>query len=44
MRLAGSIPATRALAKKDGYSENFSVWIGALSDMLHRGAVEGGDE
>lgn len=39
LRMAGSVPAAMALAHKDGFSQNTSVWIGALSEMLGEGGL-----
>jgi hypothetical protein len=36
LRRAGSLPAAMALARRDGFSQNTSVWISALGKMLGR--------
>jgi hypothetical protein len=39
LRRAGSLPAARRLAKKDGITYNTSMWIGALSELFGRFAA-----
>ncbi len=34
LRRAGTLPEAMQLAKKDGFSQNTSVWLGALGEML----------
>lgn len=38
MKRAGSLPAAVELARKDGFSQNTSVWISAIGKMLGRRA------
>lgn len=34
IRVTKSMPAAQALAKKDGFSANTSVWMSAFGEML----------
>jgi hypothetical protein len=34
LKRAGTLPEAVALAKSEGFSQNTSVWLGALSDLL----------
>lgn len=36
LRRAGSLPAAMAVARKEGFSQNTSVWISACGKMLGR--------
>lgn len=37
LRRTGSLPAAVELAKREGFSQNTSVWIGALAEVLAEG-------
>ena len=37
LKRTGDLPSAVALAKKDGFSANTSVWLGALGDLLGTG-------
>jgi hypothetical protein len=34
LRRAGNLPDAMKMAKKDGFAQNASVWVGALAEML----------
>lgn len=38
LRRAGSMPAAQKLANEEGFTQNTSVWIGALGQMLKEDA------
>lgn len=40
LRRAGSLPEAMELARKEGFSQNTSVWLGALAEMLRDGETK----